>query len=97
MTADRLGRPLLLRKAGGSLVGVGRTLSVLMPPSDPPAGSLFRSEQPIVDVSADGATLSHLTIATWDHLPSYAMHWRGSGGTWRQSYVQQLPSACVFF
>ena len=93
VTADRLGRPLVLRKAGGSLVGVGRTLSVLMPPSDPPAGSPFRSEQPIVDVSADDATLSHLTIATWDHLPAYAMHWRGSGGTWRQSFFNRLTEA----
>lgn len=90
----RLGRPLLLRKTGGALVGVGRTLSILMPPSDPPAGSPFkRSEQPIVDVHADGVTLSHLTIATWDHLPAYAMHWRGSGGTWRQSFFNRMTEA----
>ena len=37
----RLSRPLLLRRKGVSLVGVGRTISFLMPLSDPPADSPF--------------------------------------------------------
>jgi hypothetical protein len=34
-----LGQPLVLSRAGGSLVGVGRTLCVLMPQSEPGYGA----------------------------------------------------------
>lgn len=95
----RLSRPLLLRRKGAALVGVGRTISFLMPVSDPPADSPFAAlssapaREAVLDVVADGVTVSHLTIATWDHLPCRALHWRGAAGTWRQSFFNRLTEA----
>ena len=37
----RVSRPVVLRKAGVSLVGVGRTISFIMPISEPKRGSPF--------------------------------------------------------
>ena len=125
----RLSRPLVLARPGGALVGVGRTLSILMPLSgsvattaaaaaasvaatavaattttaaaagdddddaDDAAAADDDAAQPLLDVAADGATVSHLTLATWDHDGGawYALHWRGGGGgVWRQSFFNRL-------
>ena len=54
----RLSRPLLLRRRGGALVGVGRTLSVLMPPSAAPG----LGEVALVQVEAEGVTVAMLSM-----------------------------------
>jgi hypothetical protein len=49
-----------------------------------------------VAVGASGATVSHLTIATWDHLPSqlvYALHWAGTNGVYRQVFFNRMQEA----
>lgn len=90
----RLSKPLRLRKQGAAIVGVGKTLSFLMPLSNTTAASwgCTGTGQPVLDVVADGVTVSHITVATWDHLPSciYAMHWSGRDGTWRQAFFNRL-------
>ena len=81
----RLSQPLVLGAAPGSgrpraLVGVGRTLSFIMPTSSPAAFG----ERPVVDVLGDGITVGFLTVVTWDHIPdTYALHWRGARSVWR--------------
>jgi hypothetical protein len=100
----RLSRPLVLDVAGLSLVGVGKTLSIIMPMS-----SLSQSEwlgsnastaaaRPVLEVSARarGVTVSHLTVLTWDHLPQevvYAMHWAGAEGIWRQAFFNRVQES----
>ena len=40
----------------------------------------------------DGVTVSHLTIATWDHLPDwvYALRWAGVDGIFRQCFFNRM-------
>jgi hypothetical protein len=83
----RIDRPLLMRRPGAALVGVGRTLSFLMPVSDA-AGF---GEHPVIDVSADGVTICALAVVAWDHVPlTYAVRWAGSSGVWRQSFFNRV-------
>ena len=40
--------------------------------------------------------MSHLTVATWDHLPQawvFAMLWAGAGGTWRQAFFNRVQES----
>lgn len=88
----RIGQTLTLRRPGGALVGVGRTLSVLMPTSDAAAFG----EDPVVDVNADGVTVCALTVVTWDHVPlAFALRWGGAEGVWRQSFFNRVQGKCA--
>ena len=90
----RIGKTLTLRRHGGALVGVGRTLSVLMPTSDATAFG----EHPVVDVNADGVTVCALTVATWDHVPlAFAVRWGGAEGIWRQSFFNRVQGKHATF
>ena len=42
---------------------------------------------------ADDVTFSHITIATWDHMPCQAFTWQGAGGTWRQSFFNRITES----
>ena len=70
----------------GALVGVGRTLCHLMPLTDG-----YFGYKPVLDIVADDVTVTALTIITWDHIPlTYAMHWRGAAGIWRQVFFNRV-------
>lgn len=86
----RLSQPLVLRKPGAALVGVGRTLSFLIPSSS------FAGEAPILDVAreAEGATVGFLTLATFDSLPlAFAARWAAADGLWRQVFTTRWAEA----
>jgi hypothetical protein len=87
----RLSRTLQLRRAGGSaLVGIGRTLSVLMPTSAASPVTAAHA-MPLVDVSAAYSTLGFVTILAWDHQPHlFALRWGGTGGLFRQVFQNRL-------
>ena len=59
----------------GALVGVGRTLSYLVPTTDAPSNG---TDWPLLDVAAADTPVhvGWLTFACWDHLPHvYAVQW----------------------
>jgi hypothetical protein len=70
----RLSKPLVLTRNGSALVGVGRTISFLMPMSTMSSMGTT-ADSPILDVRGKGVTVAFVTIATWDHLPFYALQW----------------------
>jgi hypothetical protein len=85
----RLSQPLVLSRDAGALVGVGRTLSIVMATGDARWG-----ERPLVDVHGDGVTVGFLSVVVWDHLPlSYALEWRGVGGVWRQAWFNRMQES----
>jgi hypothetical protein len=89
----RLSKTLQLRRAGGSaLVGVGRTLCILMPMSETAVpATAGAAAVPLVDVSAAGSTLGFVTILAWDHQPEFfALRWSGTGGLFRQVFQNRL-------
>ena len=59
-------------------MGVGKTICFLLAGSADRPAEHGSAPRPLLDVQGDGVTLSHLTVATWDHLPGYALHWRGA-------------------
>ncbi len=85
----RLSQPLVLRQDQGALVGVGNARSFLMPTTQgfsPPV-------QPVLDVTAASVTLKGLTVVSWDHLMSYTLHWQGTNGIFRQSFINREHEA----
>ena len=100
----RLSRPLVLRRPGGALVGVGRTLSILMvgtaggggvgdAGSGGGGGGGF-GRAPLVDVVAARVTLGFVSLMTWDHEPeAYVLRWRGAEGIWRQAWFSRMREA----
>jgi len=85
----RISRPLLMRKHGSSLIGVGAARSFLMPMSS----GFAVAAQPVLDMAAEDATVKGVTIVTWSHLsPTYAMSWRGDG-FWRQAFTTREPES----
>ena len=85
----RLSRPLVLRRRGGALVGVGRTISLLVP-----ASSAGLGEVALVRVQAEGVTVGMISIVVWDHMPgTYAVEWAGGGGVWRQAWFNRMTEA----
>ena len=93
--AYRLGAPLRLRRRGGALVGVGRTLSLLVPTSDADAARAEFGASAVVAVEADAVTLGFVSIVTWDHLDgsTYALRWAGGRGVWRQAWFNRMSEA----
>ena len=87
----RMSQPLVMRKDGGALVGVGRTLCHLMPLSDPDRAPP-RRPTPVLDVVAKGVTIGMLTVVTWDHLPGFAVSWSGTG-IWRQTFYNRVQES----
>lgn len=75
----RLSKTLVI--TGGALVGVGRTLSVLMAATSGFAGdSLLR-------VTGSRVILHQLEYATFWHIPNlWLLDWRASDGFWRQAH-----------
>ena len=71
-----------MRRDGGALVGVGRTITHIMPLSGPAAAADHghgAEVSPVLDVVAKDVTIGMVTVVTWDHLPGYAVQWRGTG------------------
>ena len=91
----RLGKTLDLN-AGNRLVGLGQTLSVLMPLSRGFAGATAEAPQPVVR-TAEGspAVIAFVGIVSWWHLQLYTMHWRSRGGLWRANYETRVCE-CVW-
>lgn len=87
----RLGRTLELN-SHNRLVGLGQTLSVLMPRSAGLEVAAGRGQnrstpQPLVRTAAGGvAVLAFVGIVSWWHLPVYTLHWRATAGLWRSNY-----------
>lgn len=85
----RLSKPLVMRRRGSALIGVGDTHSFIMPVSKgfQPQG------QPVLDMMAQDATVKGISIVTWSHLAStYAIRWSGNG-IWRQSFTTREPES----
>ena len=71
--ADRLGKTLDLNP-DNRLVGLGQTLSVLMPLSSGFAGATSGSPQPLVRTAPGSrAVLAFLGIVSWWHLEVYTL------------------------
>eukprot|EP00927_Polykrikos_kofoidii_P054845 TRINITY_DN491_c0_g1_i1.p1 TRINITY_DN491_c0_g1~~TRINITY_DN491_c0_g1_i1.p1 ORF type:complete len:873 (-),score=139.97 TRINITY_DN491_c0_g1_i1:160-2724(-) len=85
----RVSKPLVLRRRGVSLVGVGNARSFLMPLSS----GFPEREQPVLDVDAKRVTVKSLCIVTWDHLDAYAVQWSGEDGLWRQAFANRENEA----
>eukprot|EP00035_Acanthoeca_spectabilis_P008053 m.147870 g.147870 ORF g.147870 m.147870 type:complete len:818 (+) comp14196_c0_seq3:71-2524(+) len=82
----RLSQPLVLRRSGGALIGVGRTISVLMPTTGADWG-----ERPLVTVTADDVTVGFVSLIIWDHVPlTFALKWQGTNGVWRQAWFNRM-------
>lgn len=83
----RVSQTLILRRGdGNALLGVGKTVSFIMPHEDFNADA----DAPLVRVAHDGddAVIACLTLVTWDHLPNtYALHWSRANGVWRQAFT----------
>eukprot|EP00927_Polykrikos_kofoidii_P029249 TRINITY_DN2532_c0_g2_i1.p1 TRINITY_DN2532_c0_g2~~TRINITY_DN2532_c0_g2_i1.p1 ORF type:complete len:844 (+),score=112.04 TRINITY_DN2532_c0_g2_i1:34-2532(+) len=85
----RLSKPLILRRPGVALVGVGNTRSFLMPMSQ----GFSTAESPVLDISGKSVTVKSLSIITWDHLDAYAVRWSGENGLWRQVFANREHEA----
>ena len=84
-----------MRRDGGALVGVGRTITHIMPLSGPAAAADHghgAEVSPVLDVVAKDVTVGMVTVVTWDHLPGYAVQWRGTG-IWRQSFFNRVDES----
>merc|ERR1712232_810435 len=67
----------------------GAARSFLMPLSY----GFLPQEQPVLEMSAEGATVKGLTAVTWSHLATgYAVRWSGNG-IYRQSFVTREPES----
>ena len=90
----RVSRTLTITR--GALVGVGRTLSYLVPTSDAPSNG---TDWPLLDVVAtvtDSVHIGWMTFACWDHLPhvfAVRHHSANTASTWRQSFQNRLTEA----
>eukprot|EP00039_Didymoeca_costata_P032610 m.38547 g.38547 ORF g.38547 m.38547 type:complete len:833 (-) comp9448_c0_seq1:107-2605(-) len=83
----RLSQPLVLSRPGSALIGIGLSRSILMPTSK----GWEYSDQPVLNVTSNGATVKGISIVLWDHLAKpYAMHWSGANGVWRQSFFNRM-------
>lgn len=90
-----------LRTTYHALVGVGRTLSFLIPCTNFSGGALLHvldqdlslvkacnSSKGCHEAGDGGVVVGFLTLATFDHLPAaYAMHWSATRGIWRQGFT----------
>jgi hypothetical protein len=88
----RVSQPLVLTR--GALVGVGRTLSFLVPTT---AAAGNGTDWPLLDVAAADTPVhvGWLTFAVWDHLPHvYAVRWDSTtSSTWRQAFQNRVTEA----
>lgn len=81
----RLSKPLVMRQNGSALVGVGRTISILMTThSGFGENPLLRVQRGVTDV-----TLGFVSLVTWDHSPAFALSWQGVG-TFRQVFASRM-------
>jgi hypothetical protein len=95
----RLSKTLVMDQGGAlALVGVSRTLSVLMPISD----GIGSSEAPLPLLSVtnpdDRIVLTMFTMVTWEHLDNtWALDWRNHNhrSTYRQNYFYRITE-CLY-
>eukprot|EP01052_Picozoa_sp_SAG31_P030712 SAG31_NODE_3174_length_4587_cov_7.232843_2_plen_1013_part_00 len=87
----RLGRTLTLQP-GNRLVGLGQTLSVLMPlTTGLLGGGNSTHPQPLVRTTEGvAATLAFIGLVSWWHLPVFTLEWRSKGGLWRSNYETRV-------
>lgn len=77
----RMSRTLVLSRDGGALVGVGRTVSLLLTNT-----SGFRGDV-LLRVTATSFALHQLGYETFWHIPNvYLLDWQGRDGMWRQAH-----------
>ena len=77
----KLSRTLVLSRPGGALVGVGRTLSVLMVAADGFTG------ESLLKVTGVGFSLFQLEyISFWRIADVYLLDWQSPSGVWRQAH-----------
>lgn len=80
---------------GNRLLGLGQTLSVLMPVSSDFGRSdsinSGANQMPLVR-TAMGApvTIAFVGIVSWWHLPVYTLHYRSKSGLWRNNYETRV-------
>eukprot|EP01043_Picozoa_sp_COSAG02_P029316 COSAG02_NODE_1819_length_10773_cov_6.699550_1_plen_639_part_00 len=95
----RLSNTLVMEQGGAlALIGVSRTLSVLMPISD----GIGSSETPLPLLSVtnpdDRIVLTMFTMVTWEHLDNtWALDWRNHNhrSTYRQNYFYRITE-CLY-
>ena len=79
--------------SGNRLVGLGQTLSVLMPVSKGFGRSsvLDPAPQPLVRTAKGApATIAFVGMVSWWHLPVYTLHYRSRAGLWRSNYETRV-------
>lgn len=94
----RISRTLVLGRAT-KLIGVARTISVLMAMGDGLSGD-EAAPQPLLRVPASGehVVVAYLTGVTWEHLGGvYGVQWdnHNHSSTWRQNYFYRITE-CLY-
>ena len=95
----RLSRTLFMKEGGAiALLGVSRTMSVLMPISD--GLGTRRNPLPLLSVTnpEERIVISMFTMVTWEHLDNtWALDWRNHNhrSTYRQNYFYRITE-CLY-
>ena len=93
----RISKTLVLNRDNSALVGVGRTISFLMPLTTglKLENDTVSADAPLLSVVGKSITVAFLTLATWDHLPHYALHWSSSSGDgiYRQVFFNRVAES----